>query len=437
MATALRPSELLEARLRSREARVAVLGLGYAGLPMAVACAEVGYPVLGLDVDQARAAAVQTGVSPVTDVDDAVLGPLVAGGRLRASTDMRLLDDADVALICVPTPLTAERGAELSYVRQAAASLAAHAHPGQLLLLQSTCGPGTTRRELGEPLVARGLRPGMDVHVAYAPERIDPGNTRFTVRNTPKLVGGLTRRCTALATLFYQPLVDQVVPVSSPEIAELSKLVENTFRFVNISLMNEMAQLCDQLGVNVWQVLEAAGTKPFAYLPHWPSAGVGGHCIPIVPFYLVEAAREVGVSAEMVSAAGRVNDGQPAWVVEKLARVLADRGQSLDGARVLLLGMAYKADVADLRESAALSVLENLVARGADVSYHDPWVPTLRAAGREWRSADLGDLKPYTAAVLLTAHGGVDYARIAATVPVVLDTSNKLVVLNSPSVVPL
>src|SRR3954447_12816782 len=375
MATALRPSELLEARLRSREARVAVLGLGYAGLPMAVACAEVGYPVLGLDVDQARAAAVQTGVSPVTDVDDAVLGPLVARGRIRASTDMGLLDDADVALICVPTPLTAERGAELSYVRQAAESLAEHAHPGQLVLLQSTCGPGTTRRELGEPLVARGLRPGMDVHVAYAPERIDPGNTRFTVRNTPKLVGGLTRRCTALATLFYQPLVDQVVPVSSPEIAELSKLVENTFRFVNISLMNEMAQLCDQLGVNIWQVLEAAGTKPFAYLPHWPSAGVGGHCIPIVPFYLVEAAREVGVSAEMVSAAGRVNDGQPAWVVEKLARVLADRGQSLNGARVLLLGMAYKADVADLRESAALAVLENLVGRGADVSYHDLWVP--------------------------------------------------------------
>jgi UDP-N-acetyl-D-glucosamine dehydrogenase len=437
MATALRHSELLEARLRSREAQVAVLGLGYAGLPMAVACAEAGYPVLGLDVDQARAAAVQAGVSPVTDVEDAVLGPLVARGRLRASTDMARLDDADVALICVPTPLTAERAPELRYVRQAAASLAAHAHPGQLLLLQSTCGPGTTRRELGEPLKARGLRPGTDVHVAHAPERIDPGNTRFTVRNTPKLVGGLTARCTELASLFYQPLVDQVVPVANPEIAELSKLVENTFRFVNISLMNEMAQLCDQLGVNVWEVLQAAGTKPFAYLPHWPSAGVGGHCIPIVPFYLVEAAREAGVSAEMVSAAGRVNDGQPAWVVEKLTRLLADRGQSLDGARVLLLGMAYKPDVADLRESAALAVLENLVARGASVAYHDQWVPTLRAAGTQWSSTDLADLNKYTAAVLLTAHSGVDYARIAAAVPVVLDTSNKLAILNSPSVVPL
>jgi len=350
---------------------------------------------------------------------------------------MGRLAAADVALICVPTPLTAERGADLRYVRQAAANLATHAHPGQLLLLQSTCGPGTTRRELGAPLGARGLRPGTDVHVAHAPERIDPGNTRFTVRNTPKLVGGLTPRCTELATLFYQPLVDQVVPVASPEIAELSKLVENTFRFVNISLMNELAQLCDQLGVNVWQVLAAAGTKPFAYLPHWPSAGVGGHCIPIVPFYLVEAARAVGLSAEMVSAAGRVNDGQPAWVVEKLARLLAERGQALAGARVLLLGMAYKPDVADLRESAALAVLEHLVARGADVAYHDPWVPTVRAAGREWHSTALDELQPYAAAVLLTAHSGVDYARIAATVPLVLDTSNKLVVLNSPSVVPL
>jgi UDP-N-acetyl-D-glucosamine dehydrogenase len=437
MATALHPSELLEARLRAREAQVAVLGLGYAGLPMAVACAEVGYPVLGLDVDPGRVAAVQAGASPVSDVADTVLGPLVAQGRMRASTDMRLLAEADVALICVPTPLTAERAPDLHYVQQAAASLAAHAHPGQLLLLQSTCGPGTTRRELGDPLTARGLRPGADVHVAHAPERIDPGNTRYTVRNTPKLVGGLTPRCTELAALFYQPLVDQVVPVANPEVAELSKLVENTFRFVNISLMNEMAQLCDQLGVNVWQVLAAAGTKPFAYMPHWPSAGVGGHCIPIVPFYLVEAARETGVSAEMVSAAGRVNDAQPAWVVEKLGRLLADRGQSLDGASVLLLGMAYKPDVADLREAAALAVLENLVARGARVAYHDQWVPTLRAAGREWTSTDLENLDQYTAAILLTAHSGVDYARIASSVPVVLDTSNKLAALNSASVVPL
>jgi len=437
MATALHPSDLLEARLRSRAAQVAVLGLGYAGLPMAVACAEAGYPVLGLDVDQARVAAVQAGASPVSDVADSVLGPLVAQGRIRATTEMDVLREADVALICVPTPLDPERTPDLRYVQQAAASLAQYAHPGQLLLVQSTCGPGTTRRELGRPLEARGLRVGQDVHIGHAPERIDPGNTRFNVRNTPKLVGGATPRCTELAVLFYQPLVDQVVPCASPEVAELSKLVENTFRFVNISLMNELAQLCDRLGVNVWEVVEAAATKPFAFMPHWPSAGVGGHCIPIVPFYLVEAARETGVAAEMVSAAGRVNDAQPAWVVAKLERLLAERSQALDGARILLLGMAYKPEVADLRESSALIVLEQLVGRGAQVNYHDPWVPSLRAAGREWTSGALDNLEQYNAAILLAAHRGVDYARIAATVPVVLDTSNALKSLAAPSVVAL
>ncbi len=437
MATALHPSDLLEARLRAREARVAVLGLGYAGLPMAVACAEVGYPVLGLDVDQARVAAVQAGVSPVSDVADSTLGPLVAEGRMRATADMSALRDADVALICVPTPLTAERTPDLRYVQQAAASIAAHAHPGQLVLLQSTSGPGTTRRELGGPLQARGLRVGDDIHVAHAPERIDPGNTRYTVRNTPKLVGGLSPRCTALAMLFYQPLVEEVVPCASPEVAELSKLVENTFRFVNISLINEVAQLCDRLGLSVWDVLQAAATKPFAYLPHWPSAGVGGHCIPIVPFYLAEAARENGVEAEMVAAAGRVNDAQPAWVVDRLARLLEQRGELLDGARVLLLGVAYKPNVADLRESPALRVLECLVARGADVAFHDPWVPRLRAAGRDWASSDLEHLEQYTAAIVLAAHRGVDYERVVAQVPLVLDTSNALSGLQAPSVVPL
>ncbi len=437
MATALHPTVLLETRLRAREARVAVMGLGYAGLPMAVACAEAGYPVLGLDVDQARVAAVQTGVSPVSNVPDSALRPLVATGKVRATTDMSVLGEADIALVCVPTPLTAERTPELRYVQQAAASIAEHAHPGQLILLQSTSGPGTTRRELAGPLEARGFRVGHDLHVAYAPERIDPGNTRFTVRNTPKLISGISPRCTELALRFYEPLVDELVPCATPEVAELSKLVENTFRFVNISLINEVAQLCDRLGISVWDVLAAAGTKPFAYLPHWPSAGVGGHCIPIVPYYLLDVAREQGLAAEMVVAAGRVNDGQPAWVVQKLARLLDARGQALEGARVLLLGMAYKPDVADLRESPALSVLECLLARGAEVAFHDRWVPRFRAAGREWTSSELDNLGQYTAAIVLAAHRGVDYRRVAAEVPLVLDTSNTLSGLRAPSVVAL
>ena len=437
MATTLQPSALLEARLRSRQAHVAVLGLGYAGLPMAVACAEAGYPVTGLDVDPARVAALQQGHSPVSDVADTTVAPLVAQGALRASTAMASLADADVVLVCVPTPITPERTPDLRYVRQAAGSIARYAHEGQLVLLQSTCAPGTTRQELGAPLQARGLRLGAEVHLAHAPERIDPGNTRYTVRNTPKLVGGLTPRCTELAALFYAPLVDTVVPCASPEVAELSKLVENTFRFVNISLMNEVARLCDALGLDVWAVLEAAATKPFAYLPHWPGAGVGGHCIPVVPFYLAAAAQGVGVEAELVAAAGRVNASQPKWVVGKLERLLGERGEELGRTRVLLLGMAYKPEVADLRESAAVAVLEALVERGVAVAYHDPWVPALRAGGREWASVGLEELEQYGAAVVLTAHRGVDYRRVVGAVPLVLDTPNALASLRAPNVVPL
>lgn len=428
----------LEERLASRQAKVVVVGLGYAGLPMAVACAEAGYPVVGLDVDTARVDAIQRGVSPVSDVvTTATLAPLLASGALRATTATGALRAADVVVVCVPTPLTAERLPDLRAVRQVVTSLTEHARPGQLVILQSTCGPGTTRQEVGEPLAARGLRVGHDIHVAYAPERIDPGNSSYTVRNTPKLVGGLTPRCTALTARFFACIVDDVVECASPEVAELSKMLENTFRFVNISLVNEFARLCDRLGVNVWDVLDAAATKPFAYLPHRPSAGVGGHCIPVVPFYLADVARQVGTGAELVDAAARVNASQPVWVVDKLARLLAERGQPLRDAHILLLGVTYKPDVADLRESAALAVLAELIERGARVAYHDPWVPTLYVAGRRWCSVPLTALDQYDAAVLLTAHQGVDYARLAATVPLLFDTSNTLAALDAPHVVPL
>lgn len=437
MATTLQPSALLEARLRARQARVAVLGLGYAGLPMAVACAEAGYPVLGLDVDPVRVATLSRGTSPIPDVPETVLAPLVRSTLLQPSTNMALLAEADVVLVAVPTPLTPERTPELRYVHQAAASIATYARPGQLVLLQSTCGPGTTRDALGGRLAARGLTPGLDLHLAHAPERIDPGNRYYTVRNTPKLVGGVSPRCTELAALFFAPLVDQVIPCPNPEVAELSKLVENTFRFVNVSLVNEVARLCDQLGVDVWAVLDAAATKPFAYLPHRPGAGVGGHCIPIVPFYLADAARGAGIAAELVEAAGRVNATQPRWLVDKLERLLGERGQPLDTTRVLLVGMAYKPEVGDLREAASLQVLDELLVRGAQVAYHDPWVPSLCLNGREWHSVPLDDLGRYAAALVLTPHAIVDYARVAAGVPLVLDATNALAPLAAPNVVPL
>lgn len=437
MATTLPARASLQARLHSREARVAVMGLGYAGLPMAVACAEAGYPVIGLDVDAARVDRLQRGESPVTDVSSASVAPLVERGALQATLDAGALATADIVLICVPTPLTDDQRLDLQYVRRAAADVAAHARPGQLILLQSTAAPGTTRAEIADALAARGLTVGLDVFVAYAPERIDPGNRDYGVHNTPKLIGGLDAASTELATAFFQPLVERVVPCASPEVAELSKLVENTFRFVNISLVNEVARICDRLGLDVWSVLAAAATKPFAYLPHYPSAGVGGDCIPVTPFFLAETAERVGLESRLVAAAGAVNATQPAWVVEKLARLLAARGQALAGARVLVLGVAYKPGVADVRESPAHGVFQALLAAGATVAYHDPYVGRFQAAGGTWYSSQFTALEYYQAIVLLTAHAGVPYAALGGTGTPVLDVTNALANLHLPNVVAL
>ncbi len=432
MATVSQPRALLQGRLR-----VAIMGLGFAGLPMAVACAAAGYPTLGLDIDPERVARLQRGESPVADVRSDALASLLEQGVLRVEDDLTQVAAADVVLICVPTPLTSERTLDRRYLRQAAATVIAHAHPGQLLLLQSTAAPGTTRAELAEPLAARGLVVGEEVYVAYAPERIDPGNREYGVRNTPKLLGGVTAACTEMAAQFFTPLVEQVVPCASPEVAELSKLVENTFRFVNISLVNEVARVCDRLGVDVWAVLAAAATKPFAYLPHRPGAGVGGDCIPVTPFFLAEAARSLGLETRMVAAAGAINASQPAWVVDKLERLLAERGQALAGARVLVLGVAYKPDVADVRESPAVGVFEALLARGATVAYHDPYVPRFRAAGQVWLSTQFTALERYTAVILLTAHRSVPYAPLVGSGTLVLDTCNALASYHAPNVVPL
>jgi UDP-N-acetyl-D-glucosamine dehydrogenase len=437
VATVSQPRALLQERLRTCTARVAIMGLGFAGLPMAVACAEAGYSVLGLDIDPERVVRLQRGESPIADVRSHELLALLDRGALRIDSDLAQVGAADVVLICVPTPLTPERTLDRRYVRQAAATVLAHARPGQLVLLQSTAAPGTTREELAGPLAARGLEVGTDVYVAYAPERIDPGNPHYGVRNTPKLIGGVTPACTEMAALFFAPLVAQVVPCASPEVAELSKLVENTFRFVNISLVNEVARVCDRLGVDVWAVLAAAATKPFAYLPHRPGPGVGGDCIPVTPFFLAETARALGLEARLVAAAGAINASQPAWVVEKLERLLAERGQTLAGARVLVLGVAYKADVADVRESPAVGVFEALLARGATVAYHDPYVPRFQAAGRLWLSTPYTALERYTAVLLLTAHRRVPYTPLVGSGVLVLDTCNALADYRAPNVVPL
>jgi UDP-N-acetyl-D-glucosamine dehydrogenase len=430
---------VLERKLQAHTARIAVVGLGYAGLPMAVEFARAGFRSIGLDVDQAKVDLVCAGQSPVSNVTDDEIAALRAGDRLVASTDPQVLDNADVAVICVPTPLTPSGGPDLRFVETAGATIGAHLHPGMLVVLQSTCGPGTTTKTL-RPLLeqASGLTAGEDFFLVFAPERIDPGNTRFTVKNTPKIVGGVTPASTRLGCTLYQACIDQVVPVSSPEIAELAKLVENTFRFINISFINEMALLCDRLGVNVWEVIEAAKTKPFAFMAHYPSPGVGGHCIPVVPQYLQAAAQEHGLISELIPAANRINDAMPRLIVDKIEHALEDRySKRLVNANILVVGVTYKPDIADIRESAALRVLEHAFARGARVAYHDPLMPAVTIAGNRFTSVDLdpAQLASLDAVVLLTPHTTIDYDRIIAAARLVVDTHSGLQPREAPNVV--
>ena len=429
----------LEGKLRSRSARVAIVGLGYAGLPMAVEFAHAGFACIGLDVDAAKVDAINKGRSPVSNVSDVEIEALKTSGFLQASTDARVLNSAEVAVICVPTPLTPSGGPDMRFIESAGETIGRHLHPGMLVVLQSTCSPGTTSRTL-LPLLERlsGLREGEDFFVVFAPERIDPGNTRYNVKNTPKLVGGVTPESTRLARMLYETCVDEVVSVSSPEIAELAKLVENTFRFINISFINEMALLCDRLGVNVWEVIEAAKTKPFAFMPHYPGAGVGGHCIPVVPQYLQAAATEQGLIGELIPAANRINAAMPKLVVNKLEQALNDfLGKPLLNANVLLVGITYKPDIADVRESAALRVFDEAVRRGANVSYHDPLMASVLVGGETVHSVyvDPDMLARLDAVVLLTPHTTVDYDTIIRNARLVVDTHSGLQPREAPNVV--
>jgi UDP-N-acetyl-D-glucosamine dehydrogenase len=432
------PAQELERKLRERTARVGVLGLGYAGLPMAVELAQAGFDVTGLDINPARVNAVNDGTSPVSDVEDATIRGLLEQRLLRASTSLDLLAGLDVVLIAVPTPLKNDRQPDLRYVQAATRDIAARLHPGMLVVLQSTCPPGTTREVMLPVLQRTGLEVGKDYFLVFAPERIDPGNARFNVRNTPKLIGGITETCTELAQDLYRYFVDNVVSVSSPEVAETSKLVENTFRFINISFVNEIAQLCDRIGISVWEVIEAANSKPFAFMPHYPGAGVGGHCIPIVPFYLEAIAQRHGVMAAMIEAAGRINDHMPTFVIEKMARLLRERGKN-GGGRILVLGVTYKKDVADLRESSALEVVRRLHADGYQVMYHDPLIPRVDLPDLKLESTALTaeSLADVDSVILCAPHSDVDYDLVVTRAPLVLDTCNALKRYQRENVVPL
>ncbi len=417
-------------KLKQREALVVVVGVGYVGLPLALAFAEAGLKVVGVDLDAARVEALNAGISHIPDVSDAALAKAVEADSLRATTSFEELAVADAVIICVPTPLAKTRDPDLSAVISACDEVAARLHPGMAVVLESTTYPGTTEEVILPKLSAASpngaLRVGEDFFVAFSPERIDPGRTDYTVKTTPKVVGGTTPACTEVAVALYKTAIDTVVPVSSPKVAEMVKLLENTFRAVNIGLVNEVAIMCDHLGVDVWEVIDAAASKPFGYVPFYPGPGLGGHCIPIDPHYLSWKLRTLNYDARFIDLAAQINMGMPQYVVGKVSDALNRAGRPLNGSHVLLLGAAYKADVSDTRESPSLELISHLRAGGATVAYNDPYVPRIDVDGVAMESVELsdGELAAADCVVIATNHSSYDWARIVEKSKLIMDTRN-------------
>ncbi|HEU4707567.1 MAG TPA: nucleotide sugar dehydrogenase [Solirubrobacterales bacterium] len=398
--------------------RIGIIGLGYVGLPLAVAYGEAGNDVIGVDVSQGKVDQLNAGRSYIEDVPDAELEAI--SGKLRATTDYGALAECEVAIICVPTPLTDAREPDLSYLVESAKPLSEVLHAGQLVVLESTTYPGTTRERLLPILEESGLTVGSDFFLAFSPERIDPGRTDYTVKTTPKLVGGITSACTEKARDLYSQICEEVIVLSSPEAAELSKLLENIFRSVNIAFVNELAQLCDLLGIDVWEVIDAASSKPFGFMRFDPGPGMGGHCLPIDPFYLAYKARQHDFYPEFIELAGKVNQAQPGFCVERIERTLNESRKPINGSRILVLGASYKGGVGDTRESPALKIIGRLQDLGGDVSYHDSFVPEL--PGHRLRSVDLDEgLASADLVAIVTAHPDVDYAKVVSAAPLVVD----------------
>jgi UDP-N-acetyl-D-glucosamine dehydrogenase len=402
---------------------VAIVGAGYVGVPLGQVFAEAGVGTVLVDVDAERVAQLGRGESYIEDVPSERLKALVESGALAATTDYDVLRDADAILIALPTPLSVNREPDLSIVLSASAEVAERLRPGHLVVLESTTYPGTTREEVLPLLAAGGLEVGKDFHLAFSPERVDPGRTDWTTKTTPKIVGGLTEACTERARALYERALDTVIAVSSPEAAELTKLLENIFRSVNIALVNELAQLCDRMRVDVWEVVEAAATKPFGFMSFKPGPGLGGHCLPVDPFYLSWKAREYDFYTEFIELAGKVNENMPYFCLEKITRALNSHERSVKGSRIHLVGVAYKADVGDLRESPALKLIELLREEGAEVSYHDPHVPDLPEHSLSSASLD-GAVDTADCVAIVTAHSGIDYDALAERARLVVDFRN-------------
>jgi UDP-N-acetyl-D-glucosamine dehydrogenase len=415
-------------KIRDRSATTGVIGLGYVGLPLAMEFCEAGFSGIGYDVSERVARALMRGESHIQDVPAKQVAKHVKAGRFVATTEEKRLADCDTISIAVPTPLAKTRDPDMSYVIAAAEAVARHARAGMLIVLESTTYPGTTRDVLQPRLEARGLSLGTDVFLAFSPERVDPGNPTWHTKNTPKVLGGITPACTEAAAALYESCIDTVVPVSSPEAAELVKLLENTFRSVNIAMVNEMAIVCDKLGVDVFEVIDAAATKPFGFMKFTPGPGIGGHCIPLDPHYLAWKMRTLNYKTRFIDLASEINSGMPQVVVEKVVEALNDESKALRGSKILVLGVAYKKNIDDMRESPALDVMRLLEERGADVSYHDPHVAHFREDGHEWTSVPLTDalLQKADAVVVVTDHASIDWARVAAKAQLVVDSRNVL-----------
>jgi UDP-N-acetyl-D-glucosamine dehydrogenase len=430
--------EELTAKITGRTARVGVIGLGYVGLPLAVEYGKAGFQVTGIDILQSKVASLNEGTSYVQDVPSSEVQSLTEANRLAATTDFAAIRSLDTVNICVPTPLRKTKDPDMSYIVASCEEIAKYLHPGMLIILESTTYPGTTD-ELVRPILEKGgLRAGRDFFLCFSPERVDPGNPKFQTRNIPKVVGGISPACTEIGALFYRQALEHVVPVSSTQVAEMVKLLENTFRMINIGLVNEMALMCDRMGINVWEVIEAAATKPFGFMPFFPGPGLGGHCIPIDPFYLSWKTKQAGFEARFIELAGYINGQMPHFVVDKIQNALNDVSKPLRGSRIHVAGVGYKRDIDDVRESPALDIIHLLTLKGAVVTYSDPHVRSIELDGATLRSEPLENAIPHAdCTVIVTDHSAFDYAALVRNAQLIVDTRNALRKFSSPKIVRL
>ena len=416
----------LEEKIKNRTVLVGIIGMGYVGLPLAVELGKENFKIIGIDVNRDKVDLVNSGRSDIDDVKDEDLQPLVKAGKIEATSDFSALKEVDCVAICVPTPLSKTKDPDVSYILAAVEQVEKYLHPGQLVILESTTYPGTTEELILPKLEKTGLKVGKDFFLAFSPERVDPGNESYTTKNTPRVVGGVTPQCTQIAKFFYEQTIVRAVPVSSTKSAEMVKLLENTFRSVNIGLVNEVALMCDRLKIDVWEIIDAADTKPFGFMRFYPGPGLGGHCIPIDPHYLSWKLKSLNYYARFIELAGDINSRMPEYVVERVNRALNERKKSLKGSKILVLGVAYKKDIKDVRESPALDVIKLLENGGAEVSYNDPHVPSIRMNESVMKSIKLTQalLQSSDCAVILTDHTAYDYDWIVQNSQLVMDTRN-------------